>query len=73
MHSGWIIQGLCWLISCGLFRIGDFVFKKLLMPLQNYQLAYDIFYPIYNRLMMWSMNMQYFAGLKSPWKLLDEI
>ena len=64
----YIVSIICYLLSWILFLVGDLVSKVM-------HLTEDLghLYPLYNKLMIWSVNVQDFAGNKSPWSPWEDI
>lgn len=56
-----------YIISHTLFWLGDLISKPM-----NWCEVCAYIYPIYNRLMIWSSDIQDWAGNKTPWIKIEE-
>ncbi len=55
-----------YILSWTLYWLGDIVSK----PMNWFEWAWWL-YPVYNRLMGWSLRVQDWAGNQGPWKKVD--
>lgn len=54
-------KAIGWLVSWTLYWLGDIVSRPM-----NFDCMFWL-YPVYNRLMLWSSQVQDWAGNKAPW------
>jgi hypothetical protein len=60
-------QFIGYIISWGLYYIGDFISK--IINLSNF---FGGLYPLYNKVMCMSFSVQDWSGNKTPWEKVEE-